>query len=110
MVIEIQNHNLMQQDRIIDTLCKLSSGTYVFSVRRIDQNRTLEDWRKEYFAKVTELGLYTGYSKTELHTLYKHYRKGKQLTESSRELLSTEDWVEYIKTFEDFAFIYDVLL
>jgi hypothetical protein len=79
-------------------------GEYEISIRKINDNKTSREFQKEYFAKVDNTVTYSGYNKTEIHSMYKDYRQENGLVDSTKDLHEESEWNEWLEGFQLFIF------
>lgn len=84
-----------------DNLLKmLDEGNYVVTFEKQQEPKTIEEYRKEYFAKRDVLASETGNQKQAVHSAAKF----KFLEGCSTTTLSVEGWQQFIKDFKEWGF------
>lgn len=81
--------------------CKfnLPDGKYYLDIRKVDEDKSVNIYRRNYFSIIDEVSLFTGDSKGTLHNRLKDAHKV-----SSTTSFTPEQWFEYLKNVKSYLF------
>lgn len=82
-----------------DIFKQLNDGEFYIHIEKIPEDKPEKQYRAQFFAKMTELAIHTGYTKQELHEMFK---TDKEILTTRN--LSIKEWVNVINQLNWWAF------
>lgn len=76
----------------------IPNGKWIIFGYKINEERTPRDYQCEYFLKCDIVRDYSGYTRTELHQMFKEYQ-AERGAKSSTKNLTVEEWIQWLQEF-----------
>ena len=98
ITIKVENGTIINQEEVIRYLSSLN-GNYLIKALWVNEDKTLVDYRNQYFAMVDQCANHLGSSRYSIHELFKAEKKIVTTTN-----FTIEDWIDFIEDFRWWSF------